>query len=410
MDIYESITRELVESERRHTPDPDTDMPPGSSKGRVRPSEVAADTKKNFIPLVASRYAAEFPPYSVLYPRPTRDLGVPRRTLSTRPPHFVLESGDPVDRAIYYSVMETQRLQAEASQASSPQASTALQHGGTPRVRVPFISAANERRPGGDWETGSSGYEEKLCRRSNLWATLSTPWPAAAAPGSPAAQHYPIPSQGGILSDSVVVYRGPHEGGYKRLDAWYDVPVVSVPPTRWPKLRQQQAGSASSSTPAAAAASSTPGPLTYSFPQERDMMRDKMRGALLIALHAGYTRAVVGDFGLGNGYRNPPRETAEMWRDLFLFDPDIRGQFQYVVFAFDDAAQSTEALIRDDMAKRESKRAAAAGAGASQHVTLGDSSACPSDMAIFEEVFAPGEVERVLSRPDPRYGLAMITS
>ena len=31
------------------------------------------------------------------------------------------------------------------------------------RVRVPFICAANERRPGGDWETGCSGYEEKLC-------------------------------------------------------------------------------------------------------------------------------------------------------------------------------------------------------------------------------------------------------
>ncbi|KAF4126127.1 hypothetical protein GMORB2_1373 [Geosmithia morbida] len=336
-----------------------------------------------------------------MYPRPTRDLQIPRQTLSTRPPVFVLEGGDPVDRAIHYSVTETQSSQAR----------------GEARVRVPFISAANERRPGGDWETGSSGYEEKLCRRSNLWATLNTPWPGTGPSsgggggggggGSGSGSNYPIPPQGGILSNSVVVYRGPHDG-YERLDGWYDLPVVSVPPTRWPKLRDNGT--------------------RYSFAQERDMMREKMRAALGICLYNNYPRVVIGDFGLGNSYRNPPREVAEMWRDLFLFDPDIRGQFHYVVFVFDDAHRSTSHLIRDEMYKKESKRGggrasvASAGAAAAAriphhhhptedcHGITREHGGLPTDLAIFEEIFDPREVQRVLSQPDPRYGLAMITS
>lgn len=138
-------------------------------------------------------------------------------------------------------------------------ASRASEAAGGPRIRVPFICAANERRPGGDWETGCAGYEEKFCRRSNLSATLSNPWPNTGE-----ASNYPIPSAGGILSDYVVVCRGPHDR-YERLERWYDLPVVSVPPTRWPKLKDN--GS------------------RYSFSEERDMMREKMRGALRICLY-----------------------------------------------------------------------------------------------------------------------------
>jgi hypothetical protein len=66
------------------------------------------------------------------------------------------------------------------------------------RFKIPFICAANDKRVGGDWETASTGYEERFCRRSNLSATLSTP-----APGSSCTTNYPIPGEGGILSGSV---------------------------------------------------------------------------------------------------------------------------------------------------------------------------------------------------------------
>jgi len=63
---------------------------------------------------------------------------------------------------------------------------------------IPFICAANDKRPGGDWETGVVGYEERLCRRSTLAACLATP-----ADGSPANSHYPLPICSGVLSQHV---------------------------------------------------------------------------------------------------------------------------------------------------------------------------------------------------------------
>ena len=65
-------------------------------------------------------------------------------------------------------------------------------------VEVPFICSANDGRPGGDWETGAAGYEERLCRRSTLSANLASPAPAPMAD-----PHYPIPIHGGILSPQV---------------------------------------------------------------------------------------------------------------------------------------------------------------------------------------------------------------
>ncbi|KAK5995516.1 hypothetical protein PT974_03925 [Cladobotryum mycophilum] len=325
-------------------------MAPAPRSSKVRPSEVAADTKRNFIPLIKANYAEVFPPYSVLYRHPTAQLDIQRRKASTRPPAFRIEFGDPVRQAICYGAMDTQ-----ASEAA-----------GGPRVRVPFICAANDRRPGGDWETGCAGYEEKLCRRSNLSATLGSPWPNAGE-----TSNYPIPSVGGILSDSVVVCRGPHER-YERLDRWYDLPVVSVPPTRWPKLKDNGT--------------------KYSFSEEREMIREKIRGALRICL-----------------YNNYDRELAEIWRDVFLFDPDLRGQFVYVIFVFEDPMQSTTRLIHEEMAKKDRK-----GTSSSKTKIRVDSMSPngdhPTDKGIFEYVFDQNEITRVLCQPDPRYGLDMITS
>lgn len=346
-------------------------MAPGSKSSRVKPSEVAADTKRNFIPMVNANYAEMFPPYSVLYRQPA-ELPISRRNLSTRPPVFRIEVGDPVMMAISYAAADSQ-----ASEAA-----------GGSRVRMPFICAANERRPGGDWETGCSGYEEKLCRRSNLSATLSTPWP-----NTQVSSNYPIQSTGGILSDAVVVCRGPHDH-YERLERWHDLPVISVPPTRWPKLKENGT--------------------MYSFAEERNMMREKIRGALRICLYNNYDRVVVGDFGLGNSCRNPPQEVAEIWRDVLLFDPDLRGQFAYVVFAFEDEAQSTTRFIWDEMARKDkkggsSKAKSRSDSSSSIGSSRGGASNAPTDMVIFQMAFDPTEIQRVLSVPDPRYGLDMIT-
>lgn len=341
----------------------------GSSKtSKVKPSEVASDTKRSFIPLVKARFAETYPPYSTLYPQPCR-LPLIRYNLNIRPPVFRIEQGDPVMRTIAYANADTEE---------------SVSRGG-PVVRIPFLCAASDSKPGGEWETGSSGYEENLCRRSNLSATLATPWPNTVA------TNYPIPSSGGILSKTVLVCRGPHDR-YDKLDVWYDLPIISMPALRKPKLRDDG--------------------ITFSFQAELDILQEKIRGALRICLYNGYDRIVIGDFGLGDKGLNPPRALAEMWRDIILFDPDLRGQFAYIVFVFEDACQSTTHLILDEIAKRnKSNKGSRSSSSKSKH---GESSSSTrhglTDMAIFAEIFDPAEVQRIATLPDPRYKLEMITT
>jgi hypothetical protein len=60
---------------------------------------------------------------------------------------------------------------------------------------VPVIMPANDKRPGGDWEAGVMSPEECLCRRSNLFGTITTP--------SNVLSSYPLPSKAGIFSEKV---------------------------------------------------------------------------------------------------------------------------------------------------------------------------------------------------------------
>ncbi|KKY29692.1 hypothetical protein UCDDA912_g10378 [Diaporthe ampelina] len=258
-------------------------------------------------------------------------------------------------------------------------------------TRVAFICAANEKRPGGDWETGVVGYEERLCRRSTLSATIATPGPASYVTGS----HYPLPWAGGIYSDRVVVFRGPHDRYEERkLEDWRALPVVSVTPMCRPKLKE--------------------GGAKYSFDDEREMAKNKLRAALSICAYNDIRNVVIGDFGLGNWYRNPPQEMAELWREVFLWDTNLRGRIENVAFVFEDPSQSTMRLILEDAAKKNRGGGSGGGGGggsSSSSKGKGKSSssssipACPTDMAVFERVFNPAEIQRVTQQPDGRMGL-----
>jgi len=191
-----------------------------------------------------------------------------------------------------------------------------------------------------------------------------------------------------------VVFRGPHDR-YEKLppDQWRSLPVVSVPPARWPKL--------------------THNGTKYSFASERDLVKDKLRGALHICAYANYTNVVIGDFGLGNGYRNPPQELAELWREVILYDPDLRGRIRQVAFVFEDPTQSTTQLILDDLAKK-SKSSSSSGGSSSKSKSKSKSSSssgsshssAPTDYQIFRQVFDEAEIHRVLTQPDSKYSLS----
>lgn len=154
------------------------------------------------------------------------------------------------------------------------------------------------------------------------------------------------------------------------------------------------------------------------------MAKNKIRAALTVCLYNSYHSVVVGDFGLGNGYRNPPLEMAELWREVLLYDPRLRGQFKHVAFVFEDPAQSTTKCIAEDIAKKSKGGSSGAGTSSGSKSKGGRSGSSSSsgssgssgsagavtDFEIFRNVFSPAEIQRVRSRPDPRYGLGMITT
>ncbi|KAK4100354.1 hypothetical protein N658DRAFT_427906 [Parathielavia hyrcaniae] len=361
-------------------------MPSSSSKFKPKPSEVASEAKRVYVPIILDKYASTWETSSYIYLQPLLQINFIERPLELSPPVFYVFSGDPVNTAMDWAT--------------------------TAGCAIPFICAANDKRPGGDWETGVVGYEERLCRRSSLAACLAKP-----ADGS--ASHYPLPMCAGILSQHVgqfasiglsrrgslqltsfrtVVFRGPHDK-YEKLseEQWRALPVVSVPPPRWPKLTQHGT--------------------KYSFADERDMVKEKLRGALRICAYNNFGTVVVGDFGLGNGYRNPPQELAELWREVCLYDPDLRGRIRCVAFVFEDPGQSTAQLILDDIAKK-AKGSGGGGGGSSsssssssRSKSKGGSSASsssgnsPTDFDIFASVFDNTEIQRFVAQPDARYGI-----
>lgn len=177
--------------------------------------------------------------------------------------------------------------------------------------------------------------------------------------------------------------------------------MVSVVPVRWPKLK----------------ANGT----CYSFEDERSLAKAKLRAALTICVYNDIRSVVIGDFGLGS-YRNPPQAMAEMWRDVLLWDPNLRGRIENVAFVFDDRSQSTMKHIVDDAAKKSrSGGGSSAGSGSSSSSSSkskgkssshssGGNDGYPTDYDIFEHVFSNAEINRVMTQPDTRMGVQNLMS
>ena len=64
---------------------------------------------------------------------------------------------------------------------------------------------------------------------------------------------------------------------------------------------------------------------------------EKMRTVLRIASYCGHQDLVLGAFGLGPIFRNPPREVARMWRHLLFNEDEFQGVFTDIVFAIDSS-------------------------------------------------------------------------
>lgn len=150
-------------------------MPPT----KLKPSDIAGEAKRTFIPYIEQRYP-EYPVRSYLYPDSSK-VRIPAGNVSARKLRVAVIDGDPIDVALDWNECNNR----EASMRGSPD-----QNG-----PIPVVNMANEKRAGGDWESGLIAPEECLCRRSNLVHTLTIP--------ASKASHYPIPTTGGIYSPHV---------------------------------------------------------------------------------------------------------------------------------------------------------------------------------------------------------------
>ena len=107
-------------------------------------------------------------------------------------------------------------------------------------------------------------------------------------------------------------------------------------------------------------------------------MKDKIRTALRIAIYYGYPNLCIGSFGLGPGFRNPPEEVANMWKDAFLKEPEFVGHFHDVVFAFEP-----EPLLASSSSK-------------SSKGSTKNTSSSARDIDIFRDVFNPSKIHGAL--------------
>lgn len=115
-----------------------------------------------------------------------------------------------------------------------------------------------------------------------------------------------------------VVFRANADKGNSVWREFRSLPVISVAPIRRPKLDDSGA--------------------KYSFEQEQELMKEKMRAILRIAVAKQHPDLCMGAFGVGYGFRNPAVQVARMWRDLLFAEEEFDGQFSNVVFAIESNA------------------------------------------------------------------------
>lgn len=165
-------------------------MPPA----RPKPSEIAAEAKRIYHPYI-EREMTECPVKSYIHvDSSTLVVGEDKRC--SRRTRIAIIDGDPVDVALDWCQLT-------------------LNEGA--ETRIPVVNMANEKRAGGDWESGLMAPEECFARRSNLVHALLMPWDPYSPPAAP---HYPIPQRGGLYSPSVGKYTIPKPArrlGNKRL-------------------------------------------------------------------------------------------------------------------------------------------------------------------------------------------------
>ncbi|KAL8946845.1 MAG: hypothetical protein Q9222_006810 [Ikaeria aurantiellina] len=176
---------------------------------------------------------------------------------------------------------------------------------------VLVLSMANAKYAGGGWLKGAIAQEEALCYRSSLSFSLKL-------------RFYPMPNRAAIYSRTIVVIRESLARGHRLLDLSKpgEMPVVSVvsmAAVKDPSIQRRLSD----------------GEETYRNPNDRELMRSKIRMILRVAVAKGHRKLVLGALGCG-AFGNPRREVVRLWKEVFAESEFSGGWWEDVVFAILD--------------------------------------------------------------------------
>lgn len=143
-------------------------------QSKPKPSEIALEAKRKYLPgLEASEQWRHYMCGSLLI-KDTAEVPVADDKRVYGRPRITVEDGDPVNTVI----------------------------GARAYGSMALVNTANERKAGGDWESGFTAAEECLARRSTLIHALKHSYSS----NGKADRFYPIPQRGAIYSPHVGMF------------------------------------------------------------------------------------------------------------------------------------------------------------------------------------------------------------
>ena len=168
------------------------------------------------------------------------------------------------------------------------------------------LNMASFSTPGGGVAKGSAAQEESLCRRTNLYLSISR------FAKQDQKVRYPLDiNYGAIYSPVVSVFRLSEKDGCKFMDTPVTIDVISAAAIKKPILEN--------------------GHMTET---NRMKLRNKIRTILNLGIYFRNDSLVLGAFGCG-AYATPPDDVAEIFRDV-LSERFYKNAFKKIVFAIID--------------------------------------------------------------------------
>ena len=172
------------------------------------------------------------------------------------------------------------------------------------------LNMASFHTPGGGVTRGSSAQEENLFRRTNIFKSLYQFNNIGTQYGvKQREERYPLDYNfGGIYSPHVTVFKEGDDTNYTPLEEPFEVGVVSVAAVKNPRCENGKL-----------------------VPWVIDILKNKIRQILDIALENGHDAIVLSAFGCG-AYKTPPTEMARLFHEVLTTD-NYKNAFKAISFA-----------------------------------------------------------------------------